>query len=540
MLVEAARAGRFTVWNELFRPSLFVVWRTILAMTPEPAVGLHAVNVVLHGVNAWLVARVARGIGLPRAVALCAGGLFLSYPAAVGGRRMAVRASGRADDHVRPGRSRGRNYQPRGVARISVAGVALLAALLTKETAIAAPVLLAMLGLVREIRKRAWLTAAACAVVVAVFLGVRFSMLPLPANYSPAATRYAVKELLVRPYATLIVPFRADETVGHPVLGVLSVAFVVLMLAASANRSGWRERNSARAVAAACMVLGAVAPVLAYFYVDPDLFGSRYLYLALVGWVLMLATSANALSPRAGVAIAPLVCLIALWIPSTRSHLSLWQNAATTRERILAAAAAASDGTCAGWIVAGVPATLDGVPLFVNGFPEAARPSLGEPIHMAPATRAAGQCQLTWTGQTFKRATDRGQGPTGVRPTSDPNSLKAALPWGEVSPPARRSHPDAQPLDQRRIAALDRLERRDAALPVGGERRGNQRHPGPEVARVEQRPAQLLRAADDDAVRVAEKQIGAHRAQLLEREQTAARRASRAPACGRRPGSRAR
>ena len=239
---------------------------------------------------------------------------------------------------------------------------------------------------------------------MAVFLGVRFSMLPLPANYSPAATRYAVKELLVRPYATLVVPFRADETLSHPILGLLSVAFVVLMLASSASRSGWRDPNIARAVAAAGMVLGAVAPVLAYFYVSPDLFGSRYLYLALVGWVLMLAASANALSPRASVAVAPLVCLIALWTPTTRTHLALWQNAATTRDRILAAAVAAADRTCAGWIVSGVPATLDGVPVFVNGFPEAARPTLGEPIHMSPATPAPGQCQLTWTGQAFKRA----------------------------------------------------------------------------------------------------------------------------------------
>ena len=404
VLIEAARAGRFTVWSELFRPSLFVVWRTLLGIVPDPAAGLHAANVVLHGVNAFLVARLARGIGLPRNVALCAGGLFLSYPAAV----EAVAWPAGLQDVLMTTfvlivlvaavvcRS--------GAARISLASLALLAALLTKETAIAAPALLVLLGFVSEIRRSVWTTAAACAVVVAVFLGVRFSMLPLPANHSPDATRYAFKELLVRPYATLVVPFRTSETLEHPALGVLSAAFVVLVLAASATRAGWRDRNTARAVAAACMVLGAVAPVLAYFYVDPDLLGSRYLYLALVGWALMLAAGASALSPRAGIAMAPLVCLIAFWIPATRSHVALWQNAATTRERILTAAAAAADGSCSGWVLAGVPATLDGVPLFVNGFPEAARPSLGEPIHMAPATPAAGQCQLTWTGEKFNKS----------------------------------------------------------------------------------------------------------------------------------------
>ena len=78
--------------------------------------------------------------------------------------------------------------------------------------------------------------------MVAIFLVVRFSVLPLPAGYSPAATRYAVKELLVRPFATLIVPFRAEETLSHPALGILSAAFVVLLLAFGAGRNGWRDR----------------------------------------------------------------------------------------------------------------------------------------------------------------------------------------------------------------------------------------------------------------------------------------------------------
>ena len=403
VLVEAARAGRFSVWSELFRPSIFVMWRALLAIAPETAVALHAANVVLHGVNAFLVSRLAGAIGLSRGVALCAGALFLSYPAAV---EAVAWPSGVQDVLmttcvlvvlVASIASRSQ------VARISWACAALLLALLTKETAIAAPALLVVLGLIREIRRPVLLTAAVSAALVAIFLIVRFSVLPLPAGHSPAASRYAVKELLVRPFATLIVPFRAEETLSHPALGILSGAFVVLLLTFGAARDGWRDRGAARAAAATGMVLGAVAPVLAFFYVSPDLLGSRYLYLALTGWALLLATSANSLSPRAGRAMAPLLCLIAFWIPATRSHLLLWQNTATTRERILAAAAGAADPGCPGWIVSGVPATLEGVPLFVNGFPEAARPWLGEPIHMAPAAQANGQCQLTWTGEVFQR-----------------------------------------------------------------------------------------------------------------------------------------
>src|SRR5688500_19851980 len=58
-----------------------------------------------------------------------------------------------------------------------------------------------------------------------------------------------------------------------------------------------------------------------------------------------------------------------------------------------------------------------------------------------------------------------------------------------------------------------------AALAAGGEGGGNQRHPRPEIACVEHPAAQLLRSADDHPVRVAEKQIGTYRAELLDREQ---------------------
>ena len=143
MLVEAARAGRFTVWSELFRPSIFVMWRALLAIAPETAVALHAANVVLHGVNAFLVSRLAGAIGLSRGVALCAGALFLAYPAAV---EAVAWPSGVQDVLMTTcvlivlvvaiaSRSQ--------LARISWACAALLVALLTKETAIAAPALLA-------------------------------------------------------------------------------------------------------------------------------------------------------------------------------------------------------------------------------------------------------------------------------------------------------------------------------------------------------------------------------------------------------------
>ena len=403
VLIDAARSGRYTVWHELFRPALFVVWRGALALSQNPAVFLHAVNIVLHGVNAFLVCRLVRSMTRRRDLALAAGALFLAFPAAV---EAVAWPSGLQDvlmtTCVLAALVAALDTRTPWI-RFTAISVAFFTGVMAKETAIAIPVLLAALGVVPAARKSAWTAAAWCAALTAVFLIVRFSLLPLPASYSPAANRYALKELLVRPFATLVVPLRLDETLRAPLLGVLSGGAVVLLLAVTASRSGRGDRAAANAAAATVFVLGSVAPVLAYFYVDADLLGSRYLYLAVAGWVLLLVSCAGALAGHRALALSPLVCLIAFWIPATRSHLALWQQAAETRQRMLSAAAAAADRSCAGWVVSGVPPTLAGVPLFVNGFPEAARPALGEPVHIAPALPADGQCRLTWTGVGFVR-----------------------------------------------------------------------------------------------------------------------------------------
>src|SRR4029079_12886807 len=76
-----------------------------------------------------------------------------------------------------------------------------------------------------------------------------------------------------------------------------------------------------------------------------------------------------------------------------------------------------------------------------------------------------------------------------------------------------------EPFYQSSVAAFDRFERRQPALPVGGKAGGDQCHPGAQVAAVQRAATQLSRAADDDAVRITEEEIAAHAAQLLEREQ---------------------
>jgi hypothetical protein len=406
VVIDAAREGRVTAWRELFRPVIFLVWRPLIALTGQPAPLLHALNIILHGVNAGLVGLLAHRLLRGPWSGLVAGAFFLWLPSGLEGIAW---ASGLQDvlmstfvllflvfvTH---------EEQAWWIRALAIA--ALIAGLLTKETAISAPPLAAIVGAgaeTREARRRTWLMAAVSLVTVAVFLAIRFAVLPLPASYGPDLSRYGLKELLVRPFATLLVPLREEELQAAPLLAVGLAAAVVVGLRVAAGR--W-DRYAVRfrvAVIGAAMVLAAVAPVLSYFYIDANLLGSRYLYLAQAGWVLILvAILESASEGRKAIFLPVLGVLLGAWFVAGTIHVELWTEAARARDRVLAAAGTTTP-TCSSWAVYGLPATVQGVPLFINGFPEAARQELPGRIRVAPTTIDPGECRLTWNGERFVR-----------------------------------------------------------------------------------------------------------------------------------------
>jgi hypothetical protein len=406
VIVDAAREGRLTVWRELFRPMIFLVWRPLIALTGLPAPLLHAVNIVLHGVNAGIVALLARRLFGDRTSGLAAGVLFLWIPS---GLEAIAWASGLQDvlmttfvltflvfvTHER---------QAWWVRSLAIA--TLIAGLLTKETAIAAPLLAAIVGAGAKSgdgRRRIWVMAAISLITVAAFLAIRLTALPLPSSYGPDLTRYGLKELLVRPFATLLVPLREEELHRAPMLAIGLVSATVLGLRVAAGRWDRCAMRFRVAVMGAAMVLAAVAPVLSYFYVDADLLGSRYLYLAQAGWVLVLVSVLESASGgRTAIFLPVLGMLLGAWFIAGTAHTGLWTEAAQARDKLLGAAGTTTPN-CSAWAVYGLPGTLRGVPLFVNGFPEAAREVLPGRIRVAPATVDAGECRLTWNGETFVR-----------------------------------------------------------------------------------------------------------------------------------------
>src|SRR5207253_2671332 len=76
----------------------------------------------------------------------------------------------------------------------------------------------------------------------------------------------------------------------------------------------------------------------------------------------------------------------------------------------------------------------------------------------------------------------------------------------------------AQPLVDPLVAAVDLADVADRRRAVRAQARDQHRHPGPDVRALRTLPVQLRGARDDDAVRVADDDPGAHPDQLVHEE----------------------
>lgn len=404
-ILGAARQGRLTVWRELFRPVVFVIWRIVDAVPGPVHPLLHLLNASLHGLNGFLVALLAHRLGLNVASGVIAGGLFVGFPAAV---EAVAWASGIQDVLmttfvltfivlvVTPSRN---------IVSDIASSVALAAACLTKETAVVAPALAGLCLLVTPARGSARRLVVGTAVVL-VFLAARFAFVPLPEYYGRRLSRHVIKELLVQPFASLIIPLRSAEARSFPMLvtgfagSVVVVGYIAL--------AGWarRSRDFTLALACAGFVLVSIAPLYSFFYVSPDLFGSRYLYLGCVGWTILLVVLGRQLPVRSPVIPVGLAAgILASWIVAARMHMDLWIAAADVRDKTISAVGSQPQ-ECSQLALFDLPDSIDGVPLFPNNVPEAMREQLPDRrIRVQPATTEAGECVLRWsvTGLTRER-----------------------------------------------------------------------------------------------------------------------------------------
>ena len=384
------------------RPIVPFVWAMLSILPGQLATSVHALNLLLHALNALLLVVLAVRLGARRVEAIVGGVIFLMFPALT---EALVWASGMQDVLMT-------TFALAAIlavldadfsagAAVAAAGGTLVA-ILTKETAIAVPVLAWLvawaspLGLGSGRRRIALVAMTAVAIVYAL---VRLA-LGMPSGYGAGVSRYFAKQLIVDPFASLGAPWSATWIESHPfsslvrallIVGLLGVAFAL-----------WRRGAAVkRAAVFAAWVLVGVLPVFSLFHVSGTLEGSRYLYLPAAGFSLFLAALARNAANLAGERmLTPTVATAAalLVVPAVTaapSELARWTDAARLRDNILMSyVRVMPSASCGSVVTEGDADTINGAYVLRNGFLQALA-DLGAEVD--PSGPSTPRCRVSWT-----------------------------------------------------------------------------------------------------------------------------------------------
>ncbi len=355
VLLERARTGRFFARQPGDRPlPVFLLRLLDEARLAAPPL-LHALNLLLHGLNGLLVLLLARRLGARPGRAVAASALFLTFPASV---EPVAWIAGQQDLLVACACLAFAELSARGARLPALAVLAL--GLATKESAMAAPVLGLVVGASDAHRGRT--VALACG-MVALFAVWRVLGVGLEPALHVTSSRYLLKELISRPIAALAAPW-AECLAQAPLWTTLSIACETWMLAAHATEWGRGSAASARLMRGTLWIWIAIAPSYAYFYVGPELRNGRYLYLAAAGWAIVVTELLDALARRVSpsLAVASLALIVGAYSVATRDALGHWREAARLRDAVLASPSPTRDA---------IPRWHCSAPVFVNGYDEA-------------------------------------------------------------------------------------------------------------------------------------------------------------------------
>jgi hypothetical protein len=368
----------FAAHNQFFGQS-WTFFRPLPLLCYKAAAGhpaaLHLLNVVLHGVNAALVLRLALVFGLAPTEAGVAGLLFLLFPAHL----EAVAWCAGIQDVLMATGVLG-SILAATVSSTALSMATLIASLFSKETAVAAPVLMWLAN------RQRWRVAAAAFAVAGAYAVWRIATIPLIEGYAAPPSLYTLKELLVRPFATLTVPFQGARLIEWPWLGTLLVGGIAVLIV----RASWAWRGSRQQIwmasAFVLWVVVSVAPVYSMFDVSGTLQGSRYVYLPAAGWSMLIAALLMPARSRRDLGLAAAVCVIGL--VGVRMNFGEWMSAARMRDEVLSAAVRAKAAGCTAIWIRDVPDSVHGAYVFRNGLAEAVAP-------VAISSTAPPECWIT-------------------------------------------------------------------------------------------------------------------------------------------------
>jgi hypothetical protein len=362
--------------GQRFRPTSFLLWRGLLAMGAG-GVGLHFLNIALHAANTILTYVVARRLGFLHSQGIAAAAVFMIFPTSVEAVSWMVALPDVLNTTLcltflalLPVSDR-----PRAAA---TAVAVFLAALCTKETAIAIPAIaLAAYGRSSRLRDgRAWLIGGAG--MVALLFAVWRITTPTEFDFVRPPSRYLFQKMLSMSAGALAVPWK------RMVLDDFAIAAFLWSAAITALFTLYFIRGATNRIAAATVAkfgawIGcAVAPVYTWFFISPEMEGGRYLYLATPAWSMLLisciADRMPRLNSRRATATAAVVGGLAVGalVFGVRSSVAAWTKASQMRDGVLAAAQSALvTSKCDSVAFIGLPESIDGAYVFRNGFREA-------------------------------------------------------------------------------------------------------------------------------------------------------------------------
>ena len=385
------------------RPLPLALWQLAFAAGGDwPAI--HAMNLVIHAINACLVAVLATG-WLGSRSGLVAGVTFALFP--VSTEAVAWSASifdVLATFWVLCAVLIWTRWPPSAGQAVALFCCS-LAGVLTKETAVAIPLLLALTSLFGPTgphpewhrRLGAW---AVSAVSVAGYVVWRAAWSPSMAEHlsSLSVDRREWKDLLVRPFEALAVPMRTEA--GLPVQAYVAGAAVLVLLAAlllAIRASRAEPDRSVQSSQAAALVIGlgwvslTALPLLAQFYVSPSLQGGRYLYLPAAGFAVLLSAACVGPMKRTAVSWVAFLALIGVYATVLVGERHVWRQAAATRDAVLTQAAGVvrSNG-CRSLDLVDAPDSVHGAFVFRQG--------LAEALSSLDYDRGGIPCHARWDG----------------------------------------------------------------------------------------------------------------------------------------------
>lgn len=270
--------------------------------------------------------------------------------------------------------------------RLLLAGscVAMVLAILSKESAYTFPLLLAVVAATRGDPPRVWLRRSIPFLAVAGLLfGYRFWLFGGLGGYrSPGGDVQAVhlgwptlNALFGRLWATLYFPVNWTARPGPVLIGL--AAFYLMALACTLLGTSPRRQLAGAAAFTAISAL----PALHLLLIGADLEKSRMLYLPCVGFSILIATMASGAPKPLRATIITAILLFQM--AALQHNMSQWGYVAV-KARTTCEVARLCAGVPATSPPGGLPRTILGVPFLANGFPQCVAMAIDAPSPTRP------------------------------------------------------------------------------------------------------------------------------------------------------------